>query len=313
MTSNKKYNAISNEEVKRINNVLSSIRSFGLNDKWDERHKLLWKSADDIRQYLYSFEIAGSDSSFMKAYVDDALARFFHTIDLLSGSTSGKILEIGANPYLLTVLIKKIADFDLTLTNFFSLNIYDKDIGAGEQVLVSASFKEEYIFKYSALNIELSDYPYKSNLFDKILFCEVLEHVVVDPLKIFSKLHNILKPGGELILTTPNALRLINFAHMIAGKNFFDKYHPENGVYGRHNREYSISEVIKLLEAEGFKIKFSKTLDRYNYDLCDMYVDSYDDQIKLPWSGAQLKNILELIKGDTKDRGDNIYIVAERI
>ena len=115
------------------------------------------------------------------------------------------------------------------------------------------------------------------------------------------------------MLTTPNAVRLINFAHMLAGKNFFDRYHPQNGIYGRHNREFTLSEVTRLLESNGFEIKISKTLDRYNYDAIDMFVDSYDEQTKLPYTGAQLRDMLASLNAETQNRGDNIYVVAVRV
>ena len=211
---------VSPDDIERTRAIFARIRVAAKLGGWEECHALLWDSAEDIRRYLYSFEIVGSDKSFIKAYVDDALARFFHTIDLLAGRTTGSLLEIGANPYLLTILIRNISDFDTTLTNFFSLSVYDKEVAGGRQTVRSRIFGEEYDFSFKTLNIELSDYPFEDNEFDLVLFCEVLEHIVVDPLKVFEKIRRVLKPGGELILTTPNAVRLINFAHMLAGKNF---------------------------------------------------------------------------------------------
>lgn len=301
------------QEVAETRATFARLKDVAKLGGWEERHARLWMNADKIRRYLYSFEIVGSDSSFIKAYVDDAMARFFHTIDLLEGKTSGKVLEIGGNPYLLTILLKNLCDFEIIPTNFFSLSVYDAKVGRGRQKVRSVLFGEEYIFDYLTLNVELSNYPFKDGTFDTILFCEVLEHIVVDPLKCFGKLRRALRPGGQLVLTTPNAVRLINFAHMLAGKNFFDRYHPQNGIYGRHNREFSLSEVTRLLESEGFEIKIAKMLDRYNYDAVEMFVDSYDEQTKLKWSGAQLRDMLASLDAETQHRGDNIYVVAERV
>jgi SAM-dependent methyltransferase len=304
---------LSPQEVAETRATFARLKEVSKLGGWEERHARLWMNAENIRRYLYSFEIVGSDSSFIKAYVDDAMARFFHTIDLLEGKTSGKVLEIGANPYLLTILLKNLTDFEITPTNFFSLSVYDTEVNSGRQEVRSVLFGEEYIFDYLTLNVELSKYPFEDGEFDTILFCEVLEHIIVDPIKCFGKLRQALRPGGQLVLTTPNAVRLINFAHMIAGKNFFDRYHPQNGIYGRHNREFTLSEVTRLLEFEGFKIKIAKTLDRYNYDVVEMFVDSYDEQTKLKWSGSQLRDMLASLDAETRHRGDNIYVVAERV
>lgn len=301
------------EQIERTNAVLDRIKEAGRLGGWEECHALLWRHAEDIRQYLYSFEIVGSDSGFIKPYVDDALARFFNTIDLLAGTTTGRVLEIGANPYLFTVLLRRLMDYELSLTNFFSHSVYDAKVSRGKQAVRSSLFGERYEFDYQTVNIELSTYPWKPETFDKILFCEVLEHVVVDPLKIFGKLRQILKPGGQLVLTTPNAVRLINVAHMLAGHNFFDRYHPENGIYGRHNREFTLAEVVLLLEQNGFRVTTAKTLDRYNYDAIGMDVDSYEPQTRLPWTGSQLRALLEQAGASTDNRGDNLYVVAERV
>jgi SAM-dependent methyltransferase len=325
---------IDSEAVASTLALFDRIRAAARDGGTDEAHALLWDHAEPIRAYLQSFELARQDDhffraigklwlppesdepqgSFIEAYVNDALARFFNTIDLIFNTFNGKVLEIGANPYLFTILLKKIFDYDLVLTNYFDSNVYRKAVAKGQQRIASRAFAESYVFDYVTLNVELSHYPFKKNELDLILFCEVLEHVVVDPMKCFPKLHSVLRPGGKLIVTTPNSVRLINFAHMLAGKNFFDRYHPENGIYGRHNREFSLSEVVGILESNGFEIRTAKTVDRYNYDLCAMSVDSYDEQVKLPWSGTQLRDILSSIEhANASDRGDNIYVVAEKI
>lgn len=295
-----------------IHNVFLRLNELTNLRQWQDRHQLLWSNAELIRDYLYSLKIDGSNNSFIKAYVDDALARFFHSIDMLSGFTLGKVLEIGANPYLFTVLIKQLYDCELILTNFFNISVYDEAVGNGQQIVRSDKFNEKYIFDYYNLNVELSTYPFLPETFDTILFCEILEHIIVDPIQSFKKLYQILKPGGIILLTTPNAVRLINFAHMLAGKNFFDRYHPQNGIYGRHNREFTLTEVSNFLKQEGFIIEKATTLDRYNYDLLSMYVDSYEEQTKLPWTGTQLRNILTQIKAETENRGDNLYVIARK-
>jgi SAM-dependent methyltransferase len=296
------------EDIRAIFRQIKQARILG---RREESHVLLWTNGEKLRRYLYSFEIVGSDNSFIKSYVDDALARFFNTIDLLAES-DGKLLEIGANPYLFTILLKNITSFDLTLTNFFSPNVYENNVQSVRQQIRSSLYSEHFEFEYLTLNVELSQYPFQDGEFDKIIFCEVMEHLVIDPFRVFGKLRRILKRRGELVLTTPNAVRLINVAHMLAGKNFFDRYHPENGIYGRHNREFTLTELISVLEAEDFEIKEAKTLDRYNYDQVKMFVDSYEKTDILPWSGTRVIELLSAIGASIDDRGDNIYIVATK-
>jgi SAM-dependent methyltransferase len=294
-----------------IENLFNTLKQFQLSGNWENSNNLIWQNADQIRNYLYSFKINGADNCFIKSYVDDALARFFHTIDIIARQKKeGKLLEIGSNPYLLTILVKKIFNYDITLTNYFDISIYGSHVKKGIQIIKSEQYDEQFEFEFFDLNIELSKLPFEENEFDMVLFCEVLEHIIVNPLNIFSRLKNLLKKNGILLITTPNAVRLINFAHMIKGYNFFDRYHVNNGVYGRHNREFTITEIEKILIENKLKVIYSETLDRYNYNETSMFVDSYDSQVRLPFTRDSLIECLKAINGEVSNRGDNIYVVA---
>jgi SAM-dependent methyltransferase len=304
------------ENTSIINNnefdlVINKLKLELADSNYEKFKEILWSNAEVVRSYLYKANVDG-DSGFIKAYVDDALPRFFRTIELAGPYMKGEVLEIGANPYLMTTLIDRLFNCKLTLTNFFRKNIYESSVSRGHQDLIMGNGPAKKM-EFDDLNVELSEFPYKPETFDLILFCEVLEHIVLNPMNVLAKLKGLLKPGGVIILTTPNALRLINVAHMLAGKNFFDRFHEENGVYGRHNREYSLSEVASMFVDHGFQVLNQFTADRYNYDLIPMVVDSYEPAIKLPWSGSELLSILKSdLSMSCDDRGDNVYILAKK-
>ena len=46
--------------------------------------------------------------------------------------------------------------------------------------------------------------------FDCIVFSEVLEHLYESPIKILEELYRVIKPGGILLLTTPNVMKIEN-------------------------------------------------------------------------------------------------------
>jgi SAM-dependent methyltransferase len=101
------------------------------------------------------------------------------------------------------------------------------------------------------------------------------------------EIHRVLKPGGYLLLTTPNVLRWENVLSLLKGRNINDCYHG-NGIYGRHNREYSMLEVTQLLEANGFLIESVETRSVY---------------------GSELLNKLPLLT----NRRDNIFALARTV
>ena len=76
--------------------------------------------------------------------------------------------------------------------------------------MINTETGEEKVFNFKLFNSETELYPYEDATFDVVLFCEILEHLIVDPIKAIAEINRVLKQGGYLILTTPNAARLDN-------------------------------------------------------------------------------------------------------
>ena len=95
-----------------------------------------------------------------------------------------------------------------------------------------------------------------------MLCCEILEHLLINPSHMLAEAHRALRPGGSLLLTTPNVVRSDNVTALLEGRNINDRYHG-NGVYGRHNREFTRGEVEALVTACGFDVVLAETRDVY--------------------------------------------------
>jgi SAM-dependent methyltransferase len=204
--------------------------------------------------YLASFQLADrGDSTEFRDYLTEAFRRFLYTLALVPLG-SGKLLEIGASPYFNSLLLRRFTAYDLTFTNYFGPAFGS----GGQETMVSPS--ERVRFEYHNLNIEEEPLPMPQHTFDVVLLCEVLEHFTNDPFLALSQIKRVLKPGGTLILTTPNVNRLANVARMVAGHNIYDPY-SSYGPYGRHNREYTCAELRALLHLLGFTIDEMFTSD----------------------------------------------------
>ena len=102
--------------------------------------------------------------------------------------------------------------------------------------------------------------PVPSSSFDLALCTEVIEHLPNSPKPLLEEIRRVLRPGGFLLLTTPNAgsVRARNTAlrGRSAGediRSFYDmRGHPLGSVYRGHNREYVVSEVRYMLDSAGF-------------------------------------------------------------
>jgi len=270
---------------------------------------MLWKSAPEVSRYLKGYRLTGMDISYTEEYVNDALPRFFHTMDFIPLNGRNRILELGANPYLFSILLMKLFDHKLEFANFFDENIYETKISSLTQEMTNDYFDETIKFNSNIFNLERTNpYPYKQNSFDMVLCCEVLEHLVLSPFEVFNQVYKILKPGGRLILTLPNAVRLSNLGSMLIGQNIFDKFHKV--VHGRHNREYTLEEIRTLATKYGYEIEKLETRDRFDYDLVDMHSVAYNGINKLPYTKKYLLELLTSLDQTVENRGDNIYLAA---
>ena len=110
---------------------------------------------------------------------------------------------------------------------------------------------------------EKDPFPYADGSFSTVLCCELLEHLPADPMHMMAEINRILKPGGHLVLTTPNLASLRAVAGILQGfhPQLFSAYiRPRNGVVdARHAREYTPVELRKLLEDSGFEVTLLET------------------------------------------------------
>ena len=210
-------------------------------------------SEQQLFDFVTSIRVADAPEAEMRAYGTHDFRRFVYTTGLAKG-LHGKCLELGANPYFTTILLKKFTDLDLSLANYFG-NIPN---GLAKQTVtykdLGSSNTSSCELEYQHFNVENDIFPYPDNTFDIVIFAEIIEHLLNDPCKVLREIKRVIKPDGILILTTPNVAR------MIVGENIYDPY-SGYGPYGRHNREYNRHEIVKLLEFEGFVVETHFTAD----------------------------------------------------
>jgi len=161
----------------------------------------------------------------------------------------GNILEIGSSPYHLTYCLKKL-DYQIA--------------GVDINPKILENFQKKHRLKISKADIQKDKLPFKDNQFHLIVFCEVFEHLGVNPLKTIRELHRMLKPQGILLLTTPNLYALHKSIRFMLGRSFNNPYDEFKKVetfgYMGHIREYSNREIKDILTKSGFAV--DKTIFR---------------------------------------------------
>lgn len=216
-------------------------------------------SRKELFEWLRTVRVDNAPAS-IAGYCEQDFERFVHTFGLVKKATAtiaapGKGLELGANPYFTTMLLKQFTDIDWQLANYFgpgfpedvrSQRVYhDEFSGTGQKISTD--------LRFSHFNIEEDPFPFESDSFDIVLFCEIIEHLLNDPCRVLREVRRILRENGTLVLTTPNVNRMENVARMIVGANIYDGY-SAFGPYGRHNREYNKHDLFLLLTHLGFSI-----------------------------------------------------------
>ena len=196
--------------------------------------------------FVTSIRVQDADKKEMFDYGTHDFKRFIYTWSMVE-NLSGKCLELGANPYFTTMLLKKFTNLDLSLANYFGPVENGTYTQTVEYIDIDSESKKEESFSYQHFNIESDLFPYPDSEFDVIIFAEIIEHLQNDPCKVLNEIKRVLKPGGTIIITTPNVARLENIARLIFGANIYDPY-SGYGPYGRHNREYNQHELVELLK-----------------------------------------------------------------
>ncbi len=146
--------------------------------------------------------------------------------------------------------------------------VYSTDIGVN--ILNQVSKKcDSYRICGSVLEL-----PYQDNTFDIVMSTEVIEHTEA-PYQAVGQLIRVLKPGGILVITTPN--HIWYFAIQIANACGLRPYQGyENWVSYRGLRDYLVSNNVDLKVYRGFHLfpyivsvfnPFLRFMDRYGRKL----------------------------------------------
>jgi SAM-dependent methyltransferase len=192
------------------------------------------------------------------------------------------------------MLLERFTNLELSLANYFGpfpAGVHTQDVVFKDP---ANGTRNTRTFSYQHFNVESDPFPYADGEFDIVIFAEIIEHLLNDPCKVLREIKRVLKPGGSLIVTTPNVARLENIARLIAGENIYDPY-SGYGPYGRHNREYTRLELATLLQFEGFDVK-----EQFTADVHENRAAAYADLANLKSRLAPRKN----------DLGQYIFIKA---
>ncbi|MBT3354337.1 MAG: class I SAM-dependent methyltransferase [Candidatus Scalindua sp.] len=155
-------------------------------------------------------------------------------------NTGNRLLDVGCGD----------GGFALKIKDKFS-KIYGAEI-AKEAALIAR--KQNVSASLVDLNLSLS---YQNNIFDAVTCLDVIEHLL-DPDSFIEEIYRVLKPAGQLVLTTPNIRNFRNL-YTLVFKGIFPQTSPDTFVWGGGHLHFFTREDIKsIFKKAGFKrIEFS--------------------------------------------------------
>ena len=185
----------------------------------------------------------------------------------------GRILDIGCGYGALALTMSEGADLDVV-----AMDILEERVSSVQGKIRTRDRKAGSGIRLLRANAE-KGLPFRPDSFDGAVATEVLEHLD-DPGRMLQEAHRVLRPGGRLFLTTPNAdalpYRILRHlppsaVRKLAGSLTRSHLHPdlmhsadENWTPGhpdQHRREgFTLSELDSLAASSGLR-----TLKLYTY------------------------------------------------
>lgn len=103
------------------------------------------------------------------------------------------------------------------------------------------------------LNLSDAVDPTGTARYDVVVLAEVLEHLHVAPELVLGLLGRMLRPGGTLIVQTPNACSLTSRIWMLAGRNPLEPIRASRHNPG-HFHEYTLRELCAVGRGAGLEL-----------------------------------------------------------
>jgi SAM-dependent methyltransferase len=205
------------------------------------------------------------DDPAAQAYFDKHLPRLKRTLSLIPlPHGSGRVLELGCYMQI-TPALKYHCGFR---------EVYGAEYGSGPAQHKSAQYGDVcFDLMVDLFDAERDTYPYPSGHFELVLACEVIEHMLLDPVHLLVEARRVLEEGGRILITTPNIASLTSVARVLHGHDnpqIHSKYNiPKNAgpANVQHVREYTLAELGELVAVAGFEIEqlFTEPIPEYSF------------------------------------------------
>lgn len=243
-------------------------------------------AAEAVRQHLQHLDLEGRD------YLDVHLERLVHTIQRVPRAErpGAEVLEIGSYGHFTAILASELS--------YRVRAAYLGPVGHSNRRTITLDGDEVADTIVDLFNAELDQWPYENDCFDGVLICEVIEHLVRDPMWMLWEANRVLRPGGWILITTPNCASYRSLERALLRQEnpqVFSRYNSRNPEDPPHVREYTVKELKWAVEASGFAVCGIETAREFG-------------AVAAGW----VEQVLTAHGLPREHRGEQIYCLAEK-
>lgn len=228
------------------------------------------------------------------AYLAGHRRRFVETLELVpSGGGTARALELGSYLQMAAVLAR-VLDYGEVSGAYYSA-----EPGGQHRKNIAIAGQPAFECAVHLFDAERHRFPFADGSLEFILCCELIEHLVHDPMHLLVECHRILAPRGLLLITTPNASSLSSVAAALHGSRnpqVFSHYPKAGNNDTPHVREYTPKELAGAAEAAGYEVEI----------LVTARMQGCEDE------HGWVRELLEREGLDTGLRGEQIYCLARK-
>lgn len=183
----------------------------------------------------------------------ESVYRYRAALEEIPGAQPGaRLLDIGARLYTASLYVNRLDYSHVSIATKWKTSFTD------EALLSSMPNGKRISLEH--FDAEADRFPYEDGRFDVIVCTEVIEHLAIDPMQMLAEMNRVAKEGGLLIMTTPNAASFSALTKVMAGRHPYSWAAYSGESTDRHNREYTIGELERVVTAAGFAVVRSATI-----------------------------------------------------
>ncbi len=185
----------------------------------------------------------------------------YYYVSILSNyvniNSRNRLIDLGAGFSTLPIILRHLG-FDVCVADQYqTLTGGMTEIYTPEVVNLLTNYFRNIGVNIYDFDIQKGNFPFDDESFDIVTSFQAVEHFFHTPRFMFAEVFRILKPGGIVIVATPNAVNLRKRLSVVFGRtNYYDfGYYWNAPIYMGHIREPTLDELKEYFLRSGFVIE----------------------------------------------------------